>query len=197
VRQRSQRQDLRLWRVLLLCLLIPLSSNVHAVNGDDDIKRINAIKAAFVLNIARFVTWPSEVFSSDKDPMRLCVYRDNAYRQVLEAIKGKKIGQRKLEFFTIEHVKPELECEILIIPDSVLGKFHAELDGKLQQPLLTIVDQTEIDDGERSRAGIIVTLVRHDSRIAFEIDPKQAKRANLHMSSELLKLAKIVGEGSK
>jgi len=79
----------------------------------------------------------------------------------------------------------------------MLGKFHEELDGKLQQPLLTIFDQTEIDDGEHSRKGIIVTLVREDSRIAFEIDPAQAKRANLHMSSELLKLAKIVGEGSK
>jgi len=182
---------------VLLCLFIPLSGNVHAANGDDELKRISAIKAAFVLNIARFVTWPSEVFASGNDPMRLCVYRDNVYRKGLEAIKGKKVGNRRLELSTIEHLHPKLECEILLIPHSAAGQFHAEQQGKLKQSLLTIADQTEISEVEFSREGIIVTLVRQGSKIAFEIDPWQAKRANLHMSSELLKLAKIVGEGSK
>ena len=192
---RFQSQSMRSWRLVLLCLLIPFSGNVHAANGEDELKRINAIKAAFVLNIARFVTWPSEVFSSANDPMRLCVYRDNVYRQHLEAIKDKKIGRRNVELSTIEHLQPKLDCQILLIPQSASGKFHVELGGKLQQPLLTIVDRTGTNEEGISRDGVIVTLVRQGSRIGFEIDPWQAKRANLHMSSELLKLATIVGKG--
>jgi len=180
-----------------LCLIFPLSGNVHAANGDDELKRISAIKAAFVLNIARYVTWPDEVFASESDPMRLCVYRDNIYRKDLEAIKGKKVGNRRLVLSTIEHLEPKLECEILLIPHSASGQFHAEHDGKPKPSLLTIADQTEFNEEEFSREGIIVTLVRQGSKIAFEIDPWQAKSANLHMSSELLKLAKIVGEGSE
>lgn len=190
---RSRRRLYRHWRFMLLCLLIPLSGSVHATNSNE-LARINAIKAAFILNIARFVTWPSEVFSSKNAPLRLCVYRDKVYERVLGAIKGKKIGPHRLEISTIEHLQPNLACEILLIPSSVSRHFHAELDGKLQQPLLTIADQTETNDEGSSRKGIIVTLVRQDSRIAFEIDPRQAKKANLHMSSELLKLANIVGE---
>lgn len=191
------RQRFRQWRLVLLCLLLPLCNNVYAANGASELKRINAIKAAFVLNIARFVTWPSEVFSSENEPLRLCVYRDNVYGQVLEAIKGKTIGKHRLEITTIEHIQPKMDCMILLIPYSSSRQFHAEYDENLQQPILTIADWTGVEDEEIPREGIIVTLVRQGSKIAFEIDPLQAKRANLHMSSELLKLAKIVGEGSK
>jgi hypothetical protein len=189
-----QRQLVRLWRLLLPCLLVFLSGNVHASNGETELKRINAIKAAFVLNIARFVTWPSGVFASDTAPLRLCVYRDNSYGQALKMIEGQRVGHHSLQFSTIENLRPNLNCEILLIPHTALGKFHEELDGELHQPLLTIVDQTEIKRKEHSRDGVIVTLVRQGSRIGFEIDPWKARKANLHMSSELLKLAKIVGE---
>lgn len=186
---------MNLWRLAVwLCLLMPLSITAYAASGNADIQRINAIKAAFVLNIARFVTWPPEAFSSDSDPVRLCVYRDNAYGHVLDAIEGKKIGKRRIKLFTIDHLKPKVDCEILLIPSSAAKSFAEELNDKLQQPLLTISDQTGGNEEKVSRKGIIVTLVRQGSRIAFEIDPLKARRVNLHMSSELLKLAKIVGE---
>ena len=188
-----QRQVVRMWQLLLLFLLFPCPGNAHAENGDNDLHRINAIKAAFVLNIARFVTWPSEAFSSENDPIHLCLYRDNAYGNDLEAINGKKIGQRNLQLSTIDHLSPSMDCEILLIPSSASEKFNAEFSGSVQQPLLTIADRTGGDEETVLRKGIIVTLVRKGPRIAFEIDPWLAKRVNLHMSSELLKLATIVG----
>lgn len=192
--RRWHRQALQRWQLVLLFLLIPFSGYSQAASAGDELQRINAIKAAFVLNIARFVTWPQEIFSSDDDPIHLCVYRDAVYGNVMKNIDGKTIGHRRLHLSTVQHLETGQGCEVLLIPSSTSSEFSAELKGKLTQPLLTIADQTESDDNKMSRNGIIVTLVRQGSRIAFEIDPWQAKHAHLHMSSELLKLAKIVGE---
>lgn len=197
MRSSKKRQISTLWPLVLICLLVPLSGTLQAANNDAELKRINAIKAAFILNIARFVTWPSEVFATENAPLHLCVYRDNTYGEILEAVKGKKIGAHKMELSTIYSLQSKLQCEILLIPHTTARQFHSEFRGELQQPILTISDRTEVSKENMSREGVIVTLVRQGPRIAFEIDPWKAKEANLHMSSELLKLATIVGQGRK
>ena len=191
----QQRPKRHLWRILVLCLFLPLSQSLLASNGNGDVQRINTIKAAFVLNIARFVTWPAETFATDSEPLHLCIFRNNIYGQAFEQIRGKMIGKRRLEISTIEHLAPDDDCEILLIPDSETQQFTAEIQGSLNRPLLTIADHTESGVEGLSRQGVLVTLVRQGTRIGFEIDPWQASGVNLHMSSELLKLARIVGGG--
>lgn len=192
----QQRLSWRLRQFLLLCLFLPLSGNLAAGHDDGDLQRINAIKVAFVLNIARFVTWPPGRFASENEPLHLCIYRNNIYGDTIEEIRGKKIGKRRVEISTVDHLHPEDDCEILLIPHSESKRFSAEIQGGLERPLLTIADHTENGVKGVSRQGVLVTMVRQGTRIAFEIDPWQARRVNLQMSSELLKLARIVGEGT-
>ena len=183
--------------ILLLCLFFNSSTSLIAANDEgDQQQRINAIKAAYVLNIARYVTWPKEVYANHQDRLHLCIYRNNSYGQPLEAIRGKSIGKRRLAIIIIDHFKEVDDCEILFISPDKISTFSEDIQGDLQRPLLTIADLTESGKNGVSLQGVIVSLVRQNNRMIFEIDLAQAREVDLLMSSELLKLARIVGKDS-
>lgn len=156
-------------------------------------ERINSIKVAFVLNIARFVNWPDELHDERNDKMHLCVYRTNTYGKAIKSVAGQAVGKYDLEVRLIDRLMPEDDCEILLIPFQEHKKYLSDISGKAKSSLLTILDKTNADELGAAHSGVIVSLVRQGQRIVFEIDPQQANEANLRLSSELLKLARIVG----
>jgi hypothetical protein len=179
-----------LWLVALACLASP------AVAAGQEIQLINKVKAAFVLNVARFVTWPEEVFDGDNGRLRLCFYRTNPFDQALDSISGKTVSGRQLEIMRVEKLEDAESCQILLISPLELDDFISESHPGLTQPLLTIVDMTDVATETGAGNGVLITLVRKGSRIGFEIDLEKARSVQLKMSSELLKHARIVGEGS-
>lgn len=182
------------WPALLFFVLLTWTGSLYTQDNSTDQDRINAIKAAFVLNIARFVTWPSDAMGEHRTAIHLCIYRNNTYGNALEGIRGQSIRQYRLEIRTIQHFTDQDDCEILLIPGTELEHFSNEVSGELDRPILTIADMTHSSDSGQARKGILVSLVRQGNRIGFEIDPSRVKAVSLYMSSELLKLARIVGE---
>lgn len=159
---------------------------------------INKVKAAFVLNVARFVTWPSEVFEDKNSRLKLCYYRSNPFDEGLNSIKGKTVAGRQLEIKQINQLSEATACQILLISPSELDDFSKQAKVNLPQFLLTVTDRTNVNTNlvPGRIEGIIVTLVREESKIGFEIDLSKSRSAGLKMSSEMLKHAHIVGEGS-
>ena len=84
------------------------------------------------------------------------------------------------------------------IPSDALQDLESEAHLGLELPVLTIADMTEYNtDGEGvPHKGILISLVRQGARIGFEVNLGEAKRAGIKVSSELLKMAKIVGSES-
>jgi hypothetical protein len=175
---------------VITCLASP------AVAGAQEGQRINKVKAAFVLNVARFVTWPEEVFDGDDGRLRLCFYRTNPFENALDSISGKTVSGRQLEIMQLENLVDSEPCQILLISPVELDDFVIEAHPGLTSPLLTIVDMTDTARGSSAGTGVLITLVRKGSRIGFEVDLERARSAGLKMSSELLKHARIVGGGS-
>jgi hypothetical protein len=163
--------------------------------ADEDTWRINGIKAAFVLNIARFITWPEEAFTGQGDRLRLCLYSNNPLSLAVETIHGKRAAGRLLEVHTIEQSEQEADCRILLLTHREMTTFHAEYLPVPDRPTLIIADLTAegLETGI-SRPGVLVSLVREGTRIALEVDLRQTRNAGLQMSSKLLRLARIVGE---
>ncbi len=183
--------------VVLFALLCLLWCDAIAVAGDE-VHRIKNVKAAYVLNIARFVTWPPGVFEKKDSPCLLCLYRSNPLGRAIETIRGKQISARHLRVDTIDRLEESSNCSILFIPHMELSHFTAEVSGEIQRPLLTITDLTTEDVVTGiSRRGVMVSMIREGARIALEVDLQQARNARLRISSQLLKLARIVRNGSE
>ena len=179
-----------------LTLLAAAGTGVAAAEPDS--QRIDRIKAAFVLNIARFVSWPAEEFEQHPEQLLLCLYRHSPFGQAIETIHGKKVAGRRLRINRIQSLSESRQCNILLIPGFELEAFMRKARPRLDRPLLTIADLTTdlaADGGPRStHDGVLVTLVRAGTRIGFEINLRRARRVGLKMSSKLLKLATIVGD---
>lgn len=157
--------------------------------------RIERVKAAFVLNIARFVTWPKEALEHQDDQLLLCLYRRNPWDEAIESIKEKMVNGRSLRINLINSLAQNHACNILLIGADEIRHFNEEARQAANRPLLTIADVTDTDHPPPHQQ-VLVALVRNGARIGFEINLAKARQAGLQMSSNLLKLAKIVGDGT-
>jgi hypothetical protein len=158
-------------------------------------ERIERVKAAFVLNIARFVSWPDEALDPQHGRLLLCLYRGNSLAAAAETIEGKIVNGRALQTSLVDSLAHGRTCNILLIGASEMQRFEEESKHTPDRPLLTIGDLTDAAPSPPHRQAL-VTLVRSGARIGFEINLAKTRRAGLQMSSNLLKLAKIVGDGT-
>lgn len=179
----------------LIILIFALGST--AVYAEHEGERLDRVKAAIVLNIARFVTWPAEVFDADNKHLVLCYYRSKVFSEGLDSITGRTVAGRPLQVRKIERLSAARSCQILVISAQELDSFAEDTDLDPAQPLLTIMDQTHAAAGTAVPKGVLVSLVRQGSRIGFEVDLASSRSAGLKMSSQMLKHARIVGEGAE
>lgn len=189
---RSKRRHWRGYWLAAMIVSLPVSP---ARAGGADSARVDRVKAAFVLNIARFVTWPQEVFADQPGQLRLCYYRDNPLAPAIRTLKGKKVGGRRVVITRVPSLTASDACHILLIAPSEFDTYASEAVHSPARPLLTIADLTASDASAIGRRHVLVTLVRNNTRIGFEINLARVREVGLRMSSKLLKLAKIVGDG--
>ena len=183
---------------LLSAVICILASPVASAEQEGE--RVNKVKAAFVLNVARFVTWPTEAFDGDDDRLMLCYYRSQPFAGGLDSISNKTVSGRQLAITQVNHLSEAKSCHILLISPPQMKAFAKEVHTGLTQPILTIADRTHVTPGTAEAAsvprGVLVSLVRDGPRIGFEIDLSRSRSVGLRMSSQLLKHAHIVGGGS-
>lgn len=149
------------------------------------------IKAAFLLNFARYVEWPDTAFSGADAPIRICTVDDSAFNTVIEkTIAGKIVGSRGLTAWSLdlEALTPGIACHILYVGPSDSAAAKATTTTAFSEAtVFTIANDT----GFAQRGGV-ANFFRKGNKIRFEINPKAANRAGLKISSRLLRLARIV-----
>lgn len=146
-----------------------------------------AVKAAYLYNFAKFVEWPSGLFARDDAPLLICIAGSNPFGGVLDTLSGKLVENHPV---TVRHLPTAagLEpCHIVFIGRAEQGQIKALLAKLARLPVLTVSDS-----GEFTREGGMIGLIEADQRIRFNINLTAARKANLNLSSQLLKLATVV-----
>lgn len=180
-------------RVCLLAMLTMLCARV-AASGDGD-ERAARIKSAFLVNIARFVEWPADSARGKADEVVFCIWREAAQAIDLSAMRDKRIGRRSLRVRRLDALGDLDDCHALFVPASRLRQFHSQASAERRQGLLVVTDLTTEGADERLSPGVaMIALVREGARIGIDIDLAAARAAGLRISSELLKLARLVGD---
>ncbi|WP_188751554.1 YfiR family protein [Marinobacterium zhoushanense] len=154
---------------------------------------MSRVKAAFILNIAKFVSWPAETLSVPTDAFTLCYYREDSLGAGIEMILNKSVLGLPMRDRLIENLPESDGCRVLMIPADQLTQFMTEIESVSERKsVLTIADLTMEEGKGVAYSGVIMNLVRRGSSIGFEIDTNELKARHLSMSSELLKLAHII-----
>lgn len=142
------------------------------------------VKAAFLYNFAKFIQWPAE--KAPDATLRLCLLRDDPFGASMDAVKGKAVGDRRLEVSLVTAPSAAAGCQILFIPRSQAGDLDRVLATLKGSPVLTVGDTRGF-----AERGVIINFFIENQKVRFEINVDAARRAGLSISSQLLKLARI------
>jgi hypothetical protein len=137
------------------------------------------VKAAYLLNFARFIEWPE-----NKDPFTICIVGDDPFQGALdrliegEVVNGRPIAVRRL-------ARWQEPCRILFVSRSERDVFR--ILRQTGRGVLTVGEEP----GFLSDGGMI-NFVVEDRKVKFEVSLKAATESSIRINSRLLSVAKSV-----
>jgi len=159
----------------------------HIAHGESLSPQEYLVKAAFLYNFARFVEWPAGAFADDRTPVTLGILGKDPFGEIIESIRGKTVRDRELVIRRFVSMEEMEECHILFISQSE-HKRLARIFVKLKDwSVLTVGDMEKF-----AHRGGIINLIIVEGKVRLEVNVDVAKRSGLEISSNLLKLARIV-----
>lgn len=148
------------------------------------------LQAAFVINFARFTTWPPMPAGH---PLVVCVVGNDRVADALTAaVRGQVVHERTLVVTPVRARSAIDGCQVLFVGRDETAGMEAALRSARTRPILTVSDRAGFARG----TGIIELFVE-DGRMRFSINAQGANRAGLQISSRLLGLAKEVHGASR
>lgn len=148
----------------------------------------NQVKALFLLNFAKYVEWPAEVFEDEKSAILIGAIASEAFEDNLKkAVEGKTINGRPVAACQIVDEKDLSKCQILFITGSDRKHTTALLRKIKTLPILTVGETDHFLE-----EGGIINFVKKEGKVRLEIDLNAARAARLQLSSKLLCVADSV-----
>jgi YfiR/HmsC-like len=164
---------LRTLRVLFLVL--SAAAGLHARQVSLEYQ----LKAAYLFNFVKFIEWPPGAAAG---PLVICVAGHNPFGGVLEeTIRGESVNDRMLSTRVIS--MPDANCHVVFLPYDI--DTTAYLRAARDAPTLTVGESPAF-----IAHGGIVNFIAEEGRIRFQISQAAAARADLRISSHLLRLAR-------
>ena len=149
------------------------------------------IKAAFIYKFATYVRWPATAGADVNTPFVIGVLGKDPFGPALsEVVRGQSVQGRVILIRNIGRVEEALRCDLVFVSSSErnnLQRIFAALRGV---PVLTVSDLDQFAE----QGGMIGLFTTEDNHIRFSINKSAIERPGLRASSQLLQLARIVGE---
>lgn len=169
--------------VLLWCTVAALLSTALA-RAQETVEY--KIKAAYLLNFAKFVEWPTNRFPTQTTPIKVGVLGKDPFGKDLERIMaGRVIEGRKFEILRAEEPKQALTCHIVFVSSAERRRFPEVMEKLHNAQILTVGEHEQF-----VQQGGIIRFLLHQDTVRFEINPQPAEKAGLRISSKLLQIAK-------
>lgn len=147
------------------------------------------VKAAFLVNFARYVQWPENAFAGIGQSFLVCVFGRDPFGKLLdEAFHDRRIHDRPVSVLRVQRLDAAVPCNLLFVAASESARIAAVLEMLGRSPVLTVADA----DAAAER-GVMINLRLAEKKVRFDINPDAAEHAGLKLSSQLLKLARLVG----
>jgi len=146
------------------------------------------VKAVYLFNFARFVAWPAAAFTSPSAPFAVCVLGHDPFGPVLaRPLANETVDGRPLEARRVATPADATNCQLLFLDARDVGIRPALLRTLDGRPVLTVSD-----DEAFAENGGMVGLPVVSGTVRVTVNQAALRRAGLTMSSQLLRIARIV-----
>jgi hypothetical protein len=149
------------------------------------------VKAAFMLHFAKLVAWPGWPKPDEPDhPFEIAVVGRDPFGEQLEATIGTSLVQGRPIRIRRAATVAALERlpQILFVGESELAEARRALNAVKGRPVLTVGEASEF----AKTGGVVGFRVTPEGRVAFDVNVEQAERSGLKLSSQLLRVARVV-----
>jgi hypothetical protein len=155
----------------------------QALAGNNEDGSENLIRSAMIYNFCKFVQWPE----TELDTLVLGVMAKPDKETDFSSIEGKEVHDSFIDVKPVHSAEDMAGCQLVFIPKDMDHELDVAFATAQSESVLTI---SEID-GFCSQGGMI-QLVERRGKLRFFINNKAAGDSHLILSSQLLKMAKIV-----
>lgn len=174
-------------KLALPVMLVALLSCASAFSMADGLQTTEyRVKAAFLYNFSRFVTWPENTLQ-ENGVFNLCVLGNDPFRELLDPLSGKSIQKSALKIQRLATLDQDHACQIIFISQTGSRDLKHIMSVLKQQAVLTVSDMEDF-----TAHGGIIQFKLVDNKVRFNINIDNASHAGLTISSKLLSLATIV-----
>lgn len=145
------------------------------------------VKAEFIERFTRFVEWPENAGRAD-DSFVIGVIGDSMVVDQLEGIVAdRQVAGRRAVLRRLEDPDQIRFCHLLYISSSGANNLGEILEEAANRPILTVSDTAGFCE-----QGVMINLYREGQHVRFEVNKDAVDRSGLHVSSNLLRLARLV-----
>lgn len=166
--------------VVLAFFLFLRSLGGHAA---ESIGPEQAIKAVYLYHFSLYTEWPTP----PADGVRLCIAGQEQFGSALEGITGKLLRGKPLIIRRSENMTDFADCHVVYIGVMAPGQRLQVARALANKPVLSIAEAGDADDFRP-----MIKLIPDGKWITFEVDLSAAKAVGLVLSSNLLRLARVV-----
>jgi hypothetical protein len=146
-----------------------------------------AVKAAFVFNLTKYVEWPAGIAH---DEIVIGFTGEGSMGAMLKQVLSGKVAGGRTVRVSVEPSREELQhCNILYISQSSPQKVRAVLERIAHSSVLTVGDTASF-----AQLGGAVALVTTGAHVQIQINPAAVEAAQIKISSRLLSLATLVSQ---
>ena len=146
------------------------------------------VKAAFLYNFMKFVEWPADGLSNT-GILTLGILGKDPFGDALDEVRDKTAKGRRVVVNHLRGLDEAKDCDLLFVCASEKGRLPQIIRGVQNLRILTVADQEGF-----CQSGGMINLVFVKNRVGFEVNVAAATRARLRVSSQLLRLARLVLE---
>jgi hypothetical protein len=174
-------------RLLAGMLAFALLLNFQQTNAQNKPALEYQIKAAFLYNFTRFVSWPSSAFNSPTTPFVIGIVGHDPFGSYLEdIIDQEKVDEHPIVIQRYRDVKDINNCQLIYISAGDDDKIKEVIAAVARQNVLTVSDADKFVNW-----GGVISFFKEDNKLRVQINIAAAKAAGVEISSKLLKISKI------
>ena len=171
-------------RLISLLLMLTMALPAGAVPTEYQ------LKAVFLLNFARYATWPEQSLP-EGGPIDICVLGRDPFGPHLAGLESRQAQGRNVRILYPATATESRQCDVVFVSGSEQRRLNVTLRELADAPVLTVSDIEGFVE-----AGGAIGFVTEDDRVRFDINRDALDRDHLKLSAQLLKLArKLIGDG--
>jgi hypothetical protein len=153
-----------------------------------------AVKAAYLYQFARYVTWPAEAFPSPESPVGICILGEDPFGNVMDRIvEGRRIMGRPIEVRRATLEEAAARCHVAFIGREERALLANWLGTLRTKPVLSVTESR----GALS-AGATINFVTEGSALRYDVNLEAAEESGLKIAAPMLVSARqVLGQATQ